>query len=342
MTDNSSKPLETTRRKFIAGSTAAVSTFFIGRPQAHAGDAEITLKFATVAAASGTPWSVHFNEIKKRVRKASRNRVKLQYEFGGAAGDEVTTLEQTKQGTLQLWAGSFGAFEKFAPELCAFELPYLFSSAKAADDVIDNKLWADIEQILDRAGFKLLFFSENGYRSLGTKFGVKSGADLNDKRVRVPQSFHMGQTLAAMGATPEPLPVTEVAEALQRGTVVGFENSALFSFASGWYKEITHFTRTRHCYQPAVVVANKAAFEALPDDVVTAIIGDPKAESAHSRQMVRALEQPLEDNLTRAGITVYTPTAGELDAFKRATSSVHSAWTDKFGTAFYDKIVNSL
>lgn len=341
MTDTK-KPLETTRRNFIAGSAAAVSTFFIGRPKARAGEAEITLKFATVAPA-GTPWSVHTSRLKKRVKEGSGGRVKIKVYLGGALGDEDATAARCVKGGIAGWAGTTAALASIIPQLAAFELPYLFPSLKAADDIIDNKITPEIDRLLDKAGLKLLFFSENGHRSIGTKFGfVKSTADLKGKKMRSQSHDVHINTWRALGASPEPIPVTEVMTALQTGVVDGFDNTPLFTFAASWFQSITHFTLTEHSYQPAVAVMHKGTWDALPDDIKQLIAGDLKEESEYGRKKVRAIRQDLIDNFGNAGIKVHTPTASEVEAFKKATKPTHKKFTDKYGADFYNAIVKHL
>ncbi|HVI00592.1 MAG TPA: TRAP transporter substrate-binding protein [Enhygromyxa sp.] len=336
------KPLETTRRNFLAGSAAAVSTFFIGRPKAHAGEAEITLKFATVAP-EGTPWSAHTSRLKKRVKEGTDGRVKIKVYLGGALGDEDSTASRCRKGGIAGWAGTTAALASIIPEFAAFELPYLFPSDKAADDIIDNKVLGDIDRLLDKAGLKLLFFSENGHRSIGTNFGfVKGTGDLKGKKMRSQSHDVHINTWRALGASPEPIPVTEVMTALQTGVVDGFDNTPLFTFAASWFQAITHFTLTEHSYQPAMAIMHKPTWEALPDDVKTLIAADMKEESAWGRKKVRAIKQDLIDNFGNAGIQVHKPTSAELEAFKKATKPTHKSFTDKYGSSFYDAIVKHL
>jgi tripartite ATP-independent transporter DctP family solute receptor len=341
MTDTK-KPLETTRRNFIAGSTAAVSTFFIGRSRAKAGDAEITLKFATVAP-PGTPWAAHTSRLKKRVKTGTDGRVRIKVYMGGALGDEDATASRCRKGGIAGWAGTSAALASIIPELAALELPYLFPSLSAADDLLDNKVRADIDSMLDKAGFKLLFFSENGHRSIGSNFGfIKSTADLKGKKMRSQVGDVHLNTWRALGASPEPIAVTEAMTALQTGVVDGFDNTPLFTFAASWFQAITHFTLTRHSYQPAMAVMNKDVWGELPADVQALILGDVQAESAYGRKTVRAIKQQLIDNFGNAGIAVHDSTSSELAAFAKATKPTHKKFTDKYGSTFYKAITKNL
>lgn len=341
MTDTK-KPLETTRRNFIAGSAAAVSTFFIGRPRAKAGEAEITLKFATVAP-TGTPWSKHTSRLKKRVKEGTDGRVRIKVYLGGALGDEDSTASRCRKGGIAGWAGTSAALASIIPELAALELPYLFPDLKSADDILDNKVAGDIDKMLDKAGFKLLFFSENGHRSIGTNFGfIKSAADLKGKKMRSQSHDVHINTWRALGASPEPIAVTEVMTALQTGVVDGFDNTPLFTFAASWFQAITHFTLTRHSYQPAMAVMHKGTWNELPKDIQELISGDIKEESAYGRKTVRAIKQQLIDNFGNAGIQVHDPSSSELEAFKKATKPTHKKFTDKYGSGFYNAITKHI
>ena len=341
MTD-SKKPLDTTRRNFIAGSAAAVSTFFIGRSKAHAGDAEITLKFATVAP-EGTPWSKHTSRLKKRVKEGTDGRVRVKVYTGGALGDENSTVSRCRKGGIAGWAGTSAALASIIPELAALELPYLFPSVAAADDILDNKVTSNIHTMLEKAGFKLLFFSENGHRSIGANFGfIKSTSDLKGKKMRSQQHDVHQNTWRALGASPQPIPVTEAMTALQTGVVDGFDNTPLFTFAASWFQAITHFTLTRHSYQPALAVMHLDTWKSLPADVQELIAGDLKGESAYGRKKVRAIGQQLIDNFAPAGVQVHESTKAELAAFAKATKPTHKKFTDKYGSSFYNAIVRGL
>jgi tripartite ATP-independent transporter DctP family solute receptor len=336
------KLLEPTRRNFVAGSAAAVTTFFIGRPKALAEEAEITLKFATVAPPD-TPWSAHTDRLKKRVKEGSGGRVKIKVYLGGALGDEDSTASRCRKGGIAGWAGTTAALASIIPDLAAFELPFLFPDLATADDILDNKIHGDIEKLLEKAGFKLLFYSENGHRSIGTNFGfVKSTTDLKGKKMRSQSHDVHLNTWRAFGASPEPIAVTDVMTALQTGVVDGFDNTPLFTFAASWFQAITHFTLTEHSYQPAVAVMHLDTWKSLPADIQTLLAGDMKTESEWGRKKVRRIGPGLIANFGAAGIAVHTPTGDELRAFASAALPTHKKFTDKYGSAFYKSITEHI
>lgn len=331
------------RRRFVQGTTAAaISPFFIGR--AHAEDAEFTMKVATVAP-PGTPWSKQLKKIKKSIKEGSAGRIKVKTYLGGALGDEIATAEATKRGSIQCFGGSAGALASAVPELAVIELPYLFKDEATADRVLDTVIRDDLDKLLWDRGYKLVYFTENGYRSIGATSAIKSPADLAGKKMRSQESDVHLEAWRSMGASPVPMAVTEVMSALQTGVVDGFDNTPLFTFAASWYQVITHFTLTKHIYQPGVVVLSRKFYESLPEDLKPVVMGDPVKLAERGRRDVRAIGPLLEKNFVDAGIELITLSAKERAAFAAKAEGVHKKWragASKDGKALLDKIKAAL
>ena len=175
-----------TRRSFVKGTTAAAatSTFFIGR-SAKADDPEHVCKVATVAP-PGTPWAKQLQRLKKVIKKESEGRIKVKTYLGGALGGERQTAEATKRGSIQIFGGTASALASLVPELDVLELAYLFPSEKKADKVLDTVIREDLENLLWDRGFKLMFYSENGYRSVGSNFAISGPAAEHATQVLTP------------------------------------------------------------------------------------------------------------------------------------------------------------
>ncbi len=316
------------RRLFMAtSSAAAAASFFIGG-KALAADPEFVIKLGTTAPA-GTPWEQALKAWKRRVKKATDGRVKIKAYWGGALGDEQTIADRVTRGGVQVYGGSCGGASNKVPELEGIELPYLFPTLKAADKALDSS-YDFVDSMLNRRGLKLLFYSENGRRSIGLKGGfVKSPSDLKGKKMRSQQTDVHIDTWRGLGASPVPMPVTEVLSSLQTGVVDGFDNTPLFTFAASWYQAVDHFTLTQHSYQPGIIAMNKEYWESLPADIRTALLGDPEAEARKHRKMVRAMEPVLVQNFRNAGIAVHESTKAEKAAFAKATKSAHAKFRKK-------------
>jgi TRAP-type C4-dicarboxylate transport system substrate-binding protein len=286
-------------------------------------------------------------------------------------GDEGHAVNEVKRGAIQCYGGSVSALAAAVPEIAGIELPYIFSSEKKADKIIDEVIWNDLDALLWSRGFKLFFFSENGFRSIGSTFEINSVADLKGKKMRSQDAQEHLDLWAAWGASPVPVSVTEVLPALQTGLVDGFDNTALFSFASSWHQGVSHFTVTEHIYQPGIVVLSRKWFETLPTDIQALFTGklpapvagadgkvpkgSPDADgdgfisqlelSKAGRKGVRAIKGQLLDNFETAGIKVKKLGDSEKASFSSAAAIVHAKFAmraSKEGKALLKKITDAL
>jgi TRAP-type transport system periplasmic protein len=309
------------RRRFLKGLGAAA----IARP-ARAADAPIVLKVASVAP-EGTPWAEQLAAYKKKVEADSNGRIKLKPFLGGALGDENQTVAECRRGAIAMWGGTTGALATSVPEISVLELPYLFSDFMKADHVLDTVLAAEFKARLTARGFVPIFWSENGFRSFGTKWAPVHGpADLKGHKMRSQENLVHLEMYRALGALPQPIAVTEVLPALQTGVVDGFDNTPLYTFAASWHLGIKHFTVSEHIYQPGLVLASKKEFDKLPADLQKILTADLGQLVAEGRTAVREMGPLLLENFTGAKIPVYKPSAAERAALAKATASVQEAY----------------
>lgn len=276
-------------------------------------------------APEGTPWAMWLTKVKKDIVKDSAGSIKMKVFLAGKLGGEKEMVEDTKRGRLQMFGGSVGALaSKYVPELNVFELPFIFSSDAEADFVLD-KVRPDVDKLLDKRGFKFVMWAENGWHGYGVKGKcVATPKDMAGLKMRSQESMIHIETYKAFGASPVEMGVPEVLSSLQNGTVDGYSNTPLFSFATSWYKGVDHFSYTKHIYQPAMIVLSKKWFDSLDDNAKKAVLST-KREKEGIRD-VRALTGPLLQNFEAAKVKVCEVTDAQRGEFQKLVKPV---W-DKF------------
>jgi tripartite ATP-independent transporter DctP family solute receptor len=316
---------EPTRRQVLGGAGLSVAAALVPRP-ARAADAPVTLKLATIAP-EGTPWADQVTAFKNKVEAASKGRLKIKPFLGAALGDENQTVAECRRGAIALWGGTTAALATSVPEISVLELPYLFSGSEQADAILDKVLLEELRARLLARGYVLVLWSENGFRSFGTKWApIKVPGDLKGHKMRSQESLVHLEFYRAVGALPQPIAVTEVLPALQTGVVDGFDNTPLYTFAASWHLAIKHFTLSEHIYQPGVVLVSKKEYDKLPADLQKVLTGDLDGITREGRAAVREMAPLLLENFASAKIPVYKPSAAERAAFVKATASVYGAY----------------
>jgi len=293
---------------------------------------QIVLKAGSVAP-EGTPWADWLDGVRKRVDKEAGGRIKTKAFLSGKLGGEREMVDDTKKGALQMFGGSVGAIAStHVPELAAFELPFIFESDAEADYVM-NATRDRVAAALDKAGFVMGMWAENGWHGLGIKKKadgtvacIQAPADMKGLKMRSQESKLHLETYKALGASPAEIAVPEVLSSLQTGAIDGYSNTPLFSFSSSWYTGVDSYTYTKHIYQPGILIYSKKWFETLPADIQAVL--KKRDEEQKGFKMVRALTEPLLANLEAAGKKVCRLTPEQTAAFAKASRPV---W-DKFAT----------
>jgi len=298
---------------------------------ALADDAEFELNMGTLAT-KATPWGKQLKKWKKDIEKDSGGRIDVKIHWGGRRGDEVSMVRQTKRNELQAFGGSTGAVSNEVPEMAIFELCYLFDDYDHADKVIDTALNDPITEVLADAGFILYTFGENGFRNFATQGQpIKSPSDLEGLKMRSQETWTHEEAYRAWGGNPVQMPVSEVTSGLKTGNIKGFDNTELFAFATGWYKEIDTWSRTQHIYQPAVIMYNAEWYNALPDDLKKVVMDNADKQRKLGRKLVRKMNKKLVKSLEDAGINVVELSDAERAKFASKCDSVHKQYVDKVG-----------
>jgi TRAP-type C4-dicarboxylate transport system substrate-binding protein len=297
-------------------------------PQGSVAQSTHNLNFATVAP-DGTPWADQLRDTQKRIKKDSNGAVNVRVFLGGSMGSEVEIVEDIAKGQrLQGGGMSTAALGEGAniPLLMLPELPYLFRNVAEADAVMDEVLFAPVSAALAAKGFVLGCWAENGWRNFATMGPASSPEQLAKFKMRSQESpVHLGM-YEKLGVQAVAKPTSEVLPALNTRIVDGFDNTPLFSIAAGWIEPVSHYTLSKHIYQPAAIIYSKKFMDSLSADLQRIVIGDALAESRRGRVGVRALEAELIDSIRSMGKTVTALTPAERKVFVRATRDVRNGF----------------
>jgi TRAP-type C4-dicarboxylate transport system substrate-binding protein len=302
-------------------------TLAIALPANHATAKKIKVKGCTVAP-EGTPWEQQLKETMKHIRNDSDGAIKLKCYWGGSKGGEPECAAKVKEGKkLHLYGGTVSALSGMVPAFEAFDLPFLWSSQKEADYVLDEHAIPIVTKLLAGAGFTFYQWAENGWQSIGTKGKfIKSPADLAGLKVRtMPLEVHK-ITWKIFGSEVIPLDTPEVTDALESGKVDTFGQSALYTFAAGWQNYITHYTISRHLYQQGIIIYSKTWFDKIDPAMQKVLLGNAKQDTLASRKAIRALEPQLLDNFKSFGIKLYELTPKEKASFSKKAKEVRVAY----------------
>ena len=289
-------------------------------------DPSYVLNFGTVAP-EGTPWADQLRRTQNRIQEDSGGEIRVRVFLGGSLGSEVEMVQDVARGERMQGGGfSTGAMGEGSniPLLLLPELPYLFRSFDEADTILDEVLWEPVSAALAEKGFVLGAWAENGWRNFATKGGpARTPEELAEFKMRSQESSVHLNMYRALGVQAVAKPTSEVLPALNTGIVDGFDNTPLFSLAAGWIGPTTHYTLSRHIYQPASIVYSKVFMDSLSATLQAVVMGDPHQESVDGRIGVRQLEAELLQTIRDMDKVVHDLTPEQRRTFVQMTRPVH-------------------
>ncbi len=276
-------------------------------------------------APDGTPWAELLENVEQNIESASGGRINVIVRPPGLMG-EVEMVRETRRGErLQACAVTTAALAEGGnlPILQLVELPFLFDNNAEADHVLDNVLWDPLSGILERKGFILGVWSENGWRSMATKKkAARAPTDLADMKMRAQESdVHMAM-YRAYGITAVQKPMTEVLTALQANVIDGLDNTALYILTAGLADPVDYYTLTKHIYQPALVAYSKRWYAELPADLQQ-IVRAPRSLAAEGRTAIRAEDAAMLDLFPMSGVEVVELTPAEREVWVATARAMH-------------------
>jgi tripartite ATP-independent transporter DctP family solute receptor len=211
----------------------------------------------------GSAQNIVAEKFKELIEQASNGNINVQIFHSQSIGNETEILQQIQMNTVQMGIITGGPFDTFDPIVRVINYPFLFKDNEQADKILDGPLGAKILKSLERAGFKGLCFSENGFRDLtNNKHPVKSPDDVKGLKIRVMASALHKAIWRALGANPTPMPWPIYTE-LEQGVIDGQENPLWVMEVYKFYEIQKYMTLTRHVYSPHINVASLKWWDTL-------------------------------------------------------------------------------
>jgi tripartite ATP-independent transporter DctP family solute receptor len=318
----------------LIGVAAAGSIALAALPAA----AQTPLKM-NISLAQNSSYGVAVDTFAREVEQRTQGRYKIQNFYSAALGAERESVEGVQLGTLDLTLTSTGPLPNFVPDVAILDIPFLFRDYAHARAVLDGPIGADLLQKFPPKGMVGLAWAENGFRHMtNSKRPVNTPEDLKGLKMRTMENPIHIQAYRQFGILPTPMAFTEVFTALQQGTVDGQENPLSVITSAKLDQVQKYLTLTGHVYSPAVILMNKARWDALSP-------ADKQAFSEAAREAVKANRARIDDDERRAvadlrakGMTV----AENVDKarFQAQLAPVYADFAKRFGQENIDRIRN--
>nr|WP_315427525.1 TRAP transporter substrate-binding protein [uncultured Albidiferax sp.] len=325
------------KRLVLKTIVAAVAVAAFGSASAQA-IGERSIKFTT-ANPEGHPLVMGMHKFADIVAAKSGGKIKVNLFPGGVLGGDGPVVSALQGGTIEMASMNSGILASQVKEFGVFDFPFMFSSSKQADAVVDGPFGKQMHAKLEAKGLVGLTYWELGFRTItNNKRPITKVDDIAGLKLRVIPTPINVDWVKALGANPTPLAFGEVYAALEQGAIDGQENPMTVIASNKLFEVQKYATLTNHQYNPQSVLISKKFWDTL-NPAEKKILSDAAVEStAYQRQQARLQASTALEAAKKGGMQVTELPPAELEKMREKMRPVVA----KFGVTVGQDTVKGL
>jgi len=331
------------RRTLLQVSAAATVLGGIGAPVvARAQQAEFTYKYANNLP-EAHPMNIRAKEMSAAIKTETNGRVDLQVFPNNQLGSDTDMLSQIRSGGVEFFTLSGLILATLVPAASINGIGFAFQNYDTVWKSMDGDLGAFIRKEITKAGLVVMDkIWDNGFREITSSIRpITSPDDLKGFKIRVPVSPLWTSMFKAFDASPASINFSEVYSALQTKIVEGQENPLALISTAKLYEVQKYCSLTNHMWDGFWFLANRRAWEAIPEDLRTIVAKNINAAALNERGDTAKLNATLRGELESKGLVFNQPEVGPFRD-KLRSAGFYSEWKGKYGDQAWELLEKSV
>lgn len=318
-------------RRTILRSAAAASVVALPVGQALAQKAEFTYKYANNLPVAH-PMNVRAKEMAAAILAETKGRVEIQIFPASQLGNDTDMLSQVRAGGIEFFTLSGLILSTLVPGAAITGLGFAFPDYDTVWKALDGELGAHVRSQIAKANLVAMDrIWDNGFRQITSSTKpINTADDLKGFKIRVPVSPMWTSMFKAFDSAPASINFAEVYSALQTKVVDGQENPLAIIETAKLNEVQKHCSLTNHMWDGFWFLANRRAWERLPEDLRAIVAKHINAAGMKQRADVAALNASLQKTLTDKGM-VFNQAKAETFRSRLRQAGFYSEWKAKFG-----------
>jgi tripartite ATP-independent transporter DctP family solute receptor len=335
------------RRQLVAAGAAslvgsAVAAPFVARAQ---GTPQFTYKYANNLPETH-PMNVRAREMAAAIKQETNGRFELQIFPSSQLGSDTDTLSQIRSGGVEFFTLSGLILAILVPAASVNGMGFAFPNYDTVWTAMDGDLGAYVRaQIAKTNLLAMEKIWDNGFRQTTTSTKpIATPDDFRGMKLRVPPSPLWTSMFKAFDAAPASINFNEVYSALQTKIVDGQENPLAIISTAKLYEVQKYCSLTNHMWDGFWFLANRGAWERLPEDIRTIVAKNINEAGVKERDDVAKLNATLQQDLANKGLVFNRPDPAPFRE-KLRSAGFYTEWQRKYGDeawAILEKAVGKL
>jgi C4-dicarboxylate-binding protein DctP len=274
--------------------------------------------------------------FKELVEEKTDGRVNVKIYTNLQLGSMREQAEATQTGTIQITQQPTAVLSTFVTAYELVDFPFLWPDAETAYKVLDGEIGELISAEAEKEGFVNLGWMAAGFKQFTANTPIHSPEDLKGMQVRVMPAPLLNAQMEAWGAKPTPIEFGELYNSLQQGVVDGQENPIKTIYLNRLFEVQSYLIKSNHGFLGYGIVANKAWFEGLPDDIQTTIRESMQEACRVEREALAQTEESMLKEIAAYGTEIIELTPEAIAEFREQVLPVHDQFAGRVGKSLLD------
>jgi tripartite ATP-independent transporter DctP family solute receptor len=314
------------RGRFAAATAAAFASIAVVRAPARA--AQFSFKYGTDQTIS-SPVTTRAKEMWTQVEKETGGRLHVDTFPDSTLGGDTQMISQVRSGALQFLTEPGSILGSVSAIAQLDSLAFAFKDTKTAFAACDGDFGDFIRKEIAKVGVYVLSHPwDNGFREITANKPIRTAADLEGLKMRVPASPISLDLFRSLGAAPVPMNVSELYTGLQTHIVEGQENALININQPKLYEVQKTLNFSNHSWDCWWWLVNQDAWNSLPKDIQDTVQRNVTKYAYLQRRDFAALTGALTDKLHRYGMQIVQCDTG---TFKARLGDFYKKWHGTFG-----------
>ena len=271
--------------------------------------------------------------FKEEVEKASGGDIEVEIYDSAQLYKDKEVPAAVGSGAIEAGVASLTRYVGDIPAVDVFYMPFLLNSEEKVRAAVapGSDIRGPIDEAIKDTGSTVLWWQAyGGAILLSNDSPIKTPDDMKGKKARV-FGKTLGEWVTATGGAPTLISGSEQYLAYQRGTVdLGMTGVSGVKSRKLW-EVMDTITVTNHADIEFIVVVNNDWWKGLPKDHKKIISSAARMAELDVRDRVSEIEAEAYAAAKENGVTVYTPTEAEIEAWKKASAPVYEGYKEKAG-----------
>ena len=324
-----------TRKQFLLGAAGAAAAFAIHPARA----ARKTVIRLGLDLTTDHPTTVNLNAAGKTLTQATNGEVELQVFPNSQLGDDNHMLSNLRSGAIQMMAIGDNILATLVPTAAIDNIGFAFKTPDMAWKALDGQVGELVRADIAKTGLHAMDrIWDEGFREITSSTKpIKTPADLQGFKIRVPPSPISLSLFQSLGASPVTVNASELYTSLQTHIADGQENP-LGNIETMKLDQVQKYCSvTNHMWVGYWLLMNGAFWSGLPPEHQKAVADAFNNQAPIQRAANQKLDASLEDTLKKQNMEFF---AVDPDAFRDVLtkSGFYKTWQAKFGAPLWSAL----